>query len=41
MNSEYKKLTIILKWLYAIAGICDLITLKKSTIKYDEVIDVN
>ena len=32
---------LILKWLDAIAGICDLFTLKKSTIWYAEVIDVN
>jgi hypothetical protein len=40
-NSEYKLVSIILKWLDAIAGICDLFTLKKSTIWYVEVIDVN
>ena len=40
-NSEYKKLSIILKWLDAIAGICVIFTLKKSTIWYVEVIDVN
>jgi hypothetical protein len=38
---EYKKLSIIFKWFDAIAGICVLFTLKKSTIWYVEVIDVN